>query len=799
MARKTKVANETLAEMLDRMTRVGDLWRPEGDRIRCFACGHYCLIGEGLRGICKVRFNKDGKLYVPWGYVAALQNDPIEKKPFFHVLPGRQTLTFGMLGCDYKCPYCFPEDTPVFTADGVVPIGDIFERGKERLHLHDGEIAFPDIQVFTRHGELKPVRAAFRHFYRGELVRIHVPYLPPLRCTPDHRIFVKTQEGKVELIPAAQLTTEHFLLVPKQFASAQQTILDVAELLSGVQPAYRKSYVLSEEDVSTIMELSAQGVSSRKIGTLLEKDPSYIRHVRSKVQRGLWQRSGIQHIVRENGHVRFLKEHRPGIPAQIPVDERLATLLGYYCAEGCVTFSNKRPNSLTVHFSLGLHERPVAERIQALLEDVFGLSATCIQRKTTLAVSITKASLGWLFKILCGDRAAEKRVPAFLFTAPRSVVEAFVNAFVEGDGHRYENGKVSITTVSTSLAYGLAALVLRLGYLPSIYEDEQAPYGTIEDQVVQQASKLYTVVWYTGDIERKCVEDEHFYAIPIQRVEREPFEGYVYNLEVDDPDHTYLAGFFAVSNCQNWLTSQALRDPAAGVRPERITPEEMVALAKRLGSAMITSSYNEPLITAEWAVDIFKLAKAEGFKTAFVSNGNATREALEYLRPWTDCYKIDLKSMNDRNYRVLGGKLENVLKAIKMIYEMGFWLEIVTLVVPGFNDSEEELRAAAEYIASISPEIPWHVTAFHQDYKMTDPRNTTAQDLIRAAEIGREAGLHFVYAGNLPGMVGEYENTYCPDCRAPLIRRYGFWVLENRLGPDGLCPDCGRRIPGIWA
>ena len=273
----------------------------------------------------------------------------------------------------------------------------------------------------------------------------------------------------------------------------------------------------------------------------------------------------------------------------------------------------------------------------------------------------------------------------------------------------------------------------------------------------------------------------------------------MYNLEVDDPDHTYLANFFVVSNCQNWLTSQTLRDEAAGVLPHPITPEQMLQLAHECGARVMASSYNEPLITAEWAVANFKLAKADGLRTAFVSNGNATREALEYIRPWTDAYKVDLKSMNDRNYRILGGKLQHVLDTIKMVHEMGFWIEVVTLVVPGFNDSEEELREAARYIASVSPEIPWHVTAFHQDYKMTDNRNTTVRDLIRAAEIGREEGLHFVYAGNLPGMVGDWEHTKCPDCQAMLIRRYGFLVLENRLTPEGKCPDCGRQIPGIWS
>jgi len=250
--------------------------------------------------------------------------------------------------------------------------------------------------------------------------------------------------------------------------------------------------------------------------------------------------------------------------------------------------------------------------------------------------------------------------------------------------------------------------------------------------------------------------------------------------------------------CQNWLTSQALRDPAAGLAPEEVSAQGLVDMAQRLGARVVASSYNEPLITSEWAVDVFKLAKPQGFLTAYVSNGNGTREVLEYLRPWVDCYKIDLKSMSAKGYRQLGGKLENVLETVGMVREMGFWMEIVTLIVPGFNDSDEELREAARFLAGISPDIPWHVTAFHKDYKMTDPENTGPQTLLRAAEIGREAGLRYVYAGNLPGMVGEHENTLCPNCRTLLVARQGFTVLEYRVTREGACPACGTRIPGVW-
>jgi len=255
------------------------------------------------------------------------------------------------------------------------------------------------------------------------------------------------------------------------------------------------------------------------------------------------------------------------------------------------------------------------------------------------------------------------------------------------------------------------------------------------------------------------------------------------------------------SYCQNWVTSQALRDPAselAGAQPAQVSPQELAALAQQRGAALVGSSYNEPLITSEWAVAVFREAVQAGLKCVYISNGNATRETLEYIRPYVTGYKIDLKTMSDKNYRKLGAVLKNVLDGIQMVHALGFWLEIVTLIVPGFNDSDEELMDAARFLASLSPDIPWHVTAFHKDYKMTEPDNTTARTLIRAAEIGEEAGLRYVYAGNLPGQVGEYEHTFCPNCRTRLIERYGYVILDYRLTAQGTCPNCGTKIAGVW-
>jgi pyruvate formate lyase activating enzyme len=255
---------------------------------------------------------------------------------------------------------------------------------------------------------------------------------------------------------------------------------------------------------------------------------------------------------------------------------------------------------------------------------------------------------------------------------------------------------------------------------------------------------------------------------------------------------------FHCSYCQNWVTSQALRDEASRVPIQTLTPEQLVSTGRRLGSRLVVSSYNEPLITAEWAVAVFQQAKAAGFACAFVSNGNATPEVLDFLRPWIVAYKIDLKGFDDKRYRTLGGTLEHVTEGIRMVHQRGLWLEVVTLVVPGFNDSESELRQIAHFLVSVSRDIPWHVTAFHQDYKMTDAPNTQASQLVRAAEIGVEEGLRFVYAGNAPGRVGPWENTWCPNCHAKLINRFGYLIREYRLTPDGKCPECQTAIPGIW-
>jgi len=287
--------------------------------------------------------------------------------------------------------------------------------------------------------------------------------------------------------------------------------------------------------------------------------------------------------------------------------------------------------------------------------------------------------------------------------------------------------------------------------------------------------------------------------------------GYVAALQVDPIEkkpffHAYpgaLALSFGMLGCdyhcgycQNWVTSQALRDPMAIAPPQDVEPAELVKLAKHHGAKVITSTYNEPLITSEWAVEVFKEARKAGLICSYVSNGNGTPEVLDYIAPYLTMYKVDLKGFHDRHYRDLGGVLQPVLDTIKGLKQRGIWVEIVTLVIPGFNDSDEELTGIAEFLAGVDRDIPWHITAYHEDYKMNNPA-TQVSHLLRAYEIGRRAGLRYIYPGNIPGAFGDKEGTHCPSCGALVIGRSGFRVTSYRLA-GGKCPECATPIPGVW-
>jgi len=249
--------------------------------------------------------------------------------------------------------------------------------------------------------------------------------------------------------------------------------------------------------------------------------------------------------------------------------------------------------------------------------------------------------------------------------------------------------------------------------------------------------------------------------------------------------------------CQNWVTSQALRDPAAGTRVAETSPEQLVHEAVRAGARSVVSTYNEPLITTEWAVAVFKAARAAGLLTGYVSNGHATPRVLDYLAPWLDLCKIDLKGFDELQYRNYGGHLEPVLDTIRGLHARGIWVEVVTLIVPGLNNSDEELGQIAAFLAGVSPDIH----GMSRPFTRLPDDGSRAHHARHAGARGRHrqaCGPAFRVCGNAAGQVGDLEDTRCPDCRDTLVQRRAYWIGTCRVTADGRCPGCGSGIPGRW-
>ncbi|MCX6562378.1 MAG: AmmeMemoRadiSam system radical SAM enzyme [Candidatus Aminicenantes bacterium] len=247
--------------------------------------------------------------------------------------------------------------------------------------------------------------------------------------------------------------------------------------------------------------------------------------------------------------------------------------------------------------------------------------------------------------------------------------------------------------------------------------------------------------------------------------------------------------------CQNWQISQAAKKGRAADRGEELSPENIVRIALDRGCRSISYTYTEPTIFFEYAYDTAKLAHEAGLANNFVTNGFMTAEALETIRPFLDAANVDLKAFREETYKkVCGARLEPVLDSIRRMRRLGIWVEVTTLVVPGLNDGDAELDDIARFMAGVDPDMPWHISRFHPDFKYTEAGPTPVDTLRRAFAIGKRADLRYVYIGNVSG---EGDITYCPQCFRPLIQRRGFQVEENRVC-DGACPYCHTIIAGVF-
>jgi pyruvate formate lyase activating enzyme len=256
---------------------------------------------------------------------------------------------------------------------------------------------------------------------------------------------------------------------------------------------------------------------------------------------------------------------------------------------------------------------------------------------------------------------------------------------------------------------------------------------------------------------------------------------------------------FRCAFCQNWQMSQSRDfDDQVDYLGQQATPEALVKTCEQEGIAMIAYTYNEPTVFFEYTYDTAKLAHEHGIKNVYVSNGFMSQAALDMIEPYLDGINVDLKAFSDDFYREqCEARLEPVKRNIAHIaQETDIWIEVTTLLIPGLNDSDEELRAMATWLAEVDPEMPWHVTAFHPDYQMLDRSRTAQRDLARAYEIGSKAGLQHVFVGNV--MDADRESTYCPECGEKLIERH--WYSVRELWKErGVCGNCGHAIAGVWS
>jgi len=254
---------------------------------------------------------------------------------------------------------------------------------------------------------------------------------------------------------------------------------------------------------------------------------------------------------------------------------------------------------------------------------------------------------------------------------------------------------------------------------------------------------------------------------------------------------------FQCEFCQNWQISQGPQEGRA-LETTSCSPEELLAMAELNRCASISYTYTEPTVFFEFAYDTARLAKQRGIRNCFVSNGYMSSRAVQTIAPYLDAINVDLKAFRDETYRrVMHARLQPVLDCLVALKEAGIWIEVTTLVVPGMNDSSQELKDIAEFIVhKLGVGVPWHVTRFYGQYKMSETPSTELDTLQEACRIGQEAGLRYVYCGNVPGRADE--NTYCPDCGEIVIERVGYTIGGIRLSAEGACRHCGRRIEGIW-
>jgi pyruvate formate lyase activating enzyme len=777
-------------------------------RIQCDVCPRACKLHDGQRGLCFVRGAESGRVKLfSYGRSSGFCIDPIEKKPLNHFLPGTSVLSFGTAGCNLACKFCFHPSTLVATTQGMRRIADLFEACEEKHTDRDGHIGLPtSLEVWTRTMQRARVAKVFAHPYSGELLSLKASCCPPTLMTPNHTVFAahRSALAKVQRLKAEKLTTEHYLVVPKRRFGAG-TRIDVKELLDGLRYGEHASRPRRVPTPQLQVALRTNATSA-ELGEMLGYHPAYLRTLRGRLARGalvVEEPRPIRTRV-EAGRVRFLGERGGGLPVSLELTAEFAWLLGFYCAEGSLASHPGRPNSYQLVFSCGRHEQHLVEKIAQLLASVLGARTIIVSRRTTITVECRSTSTARLFEALCGRGARNKRVPAQLTQSPELVIRAFLDGYIAGDGHVNETHVVG-NTVSQQLALGLYELGLHLDLLPTYFIHEPPPTKQIEGRIVSQ-STTFIVKFKRDRFEARVRKDSertswrdmgNFFLVPVRRLDYVPYTGLVYNLEVDDPDHSYLAPFLAVSNCQNWDIS---RSREMDTLADSASPDDLARAAERLGCASIAFTYNDPVVFMEYAIDAAEACRARGIKSVAVTAGYMCAEPRAEFYRHMDAANVDLKAFTERFYhKVCAGALAPVLETLEYLkHETSVWFEITTLLIPDENDSDAEIDAMSRWIADrLGLDVPLHFTAFHPDWKMLDKTRTPAATLTRARRIARANGLRYVYTGNVHDTDGG--STYCPGCGTRMIERDWYELRAWRLTDTGGCAQCGTSIPGVFA
>lgn len=791
-------------------------------KVKCLNCAHYCLIQPGKKGICGVRENIEGKLYaLNYSKVIACNIDPIEKKPLFHFMPGTYSLSIATVGCNFRCLNCFVPDTLVATDRGPLSIKEIFKQGEDsQVRSDESEVRkLNNLRAITHKGRYRKIVRVFRHPFKDKNLIIKPRYTPSIECTKSHEFFATRDplNGDLEKVRADQLSETHYLSIPKNYPfSLPEIKLDTKEILSFHNLSLLKKRTKIDEKIATeILELSLKGETSRNLALKYHLHPTYIRKLRSKLKKAgiseslFWYKNTI---IEKDGTIKFRSEKGKGIPYSIKLDKKLAKLLGYYCAEGCVSKYINRPNSYQLIFCFGHQEKNYVSEVKNLIKEIFKIEPKATRQRTITRINVGKTSLALFFKILCGSGAKNKKVPEILNQATKDMVKSFLDGFIAGDGS-IQKRELTVGTISKTLALGIYWLWLKMGFLPSFYKWIPSSTTIIEKRKVKQSPYYYVkliaqkfrkgflknndlIISPKSPKSSRFKESDLYYFVPIFKISKKDYSGYVYNIEVEE-DHSYLANFISVGNCQNWDISQGFKS-AKEIPGEKIPPKEIVNLALKNKLKSISYTYTEPTIFLEYALDTMKLAKKEGLKNIFVSNGFMSPESARRIIPYLDANNIDIKGFSDQFYRkVCGARLKPVLETAKLMKKEGVWVEITTLVIPTLSDSKKMFKDIAEFIfKELGPETPWHISRFSGvlSWKLKHLPETSVETLKMGWEIGKKIGLKYVYTGNVPNLPSE--DTFCPKCGALAIDRMGYNI--TRLDISGKCPKCKEKIDLIF-